>query len=108
MSGITLEEQLHEKLKGDLITGFLQNQSYITQWKRQFSLYCMDARVIAGEIDGHFNYLEENKLLEIGKYDVLKDIFRWFNVRAVIFIDNASDTITRAQQGNNHGSASSL
>lgn len=63
---------------------------------------------MAGEIGGHFKYLEENTLLEIGNYDVLKDIFRWFNVRAVRFIDNASDTITRAQQGNNHGSASSL
>lgn len=62
----------------------------------------------AGGIDGHFNHLEEIQLLQIGNYDILKDIFKWFNVKAVRFIDNASDTIKRAQQGNNHGSASSL
>lgn len=64
--------------------------------------------MIAGEIDGHFNHLEEKHLLEIGNYDVLKNIFKWFNVKAVKFIDNASDTIKRAQQGNNDGSVSSL
>lgn len=64
--------------------------------------------MIAGEIDGHFNHLEEKHLLEIGNYGVLKDIFKWFNVKAVKFIDNASDTITRAQQGNNQEGASSL
>lgn len=64
--------------------------------------------MIAGEIDGHFNHLEEKHLLEIGNYDVLKNIFKWFNVKAVKFIDNASDTIKSAQQGNNDGSASSL
>lgn len=62
----------------------------------------------AGEINGHFKHLEEKRLLKIGNYGVLKDIFKWFNVKAVEFIDEASDTITRAQQGNNHGSASSL
>lgn len=28
--------------------------------------------MIAGEIDGHFNHLEEKHLLEIGNYGVLK------------------------------------
>lgn len=58
--------------------------------------------MLAGEIDGHFNHLEEQDHIQIGNYKVLKDIFRWFNVKAVKFIDDASDTIKKAQQGNKY------
>lgn len=51
--------------------------------------------MIVGEIDGYFNYLEEKYFLEIGNYGVLKDIFKWFNVKVVKFIDNVLDIIIR-------------
>lgn len=99
-----LPEQLHGKLKSDLITGFLQKKSHILKWKHQFSVYCKDEEVLSGPIDGHFDFLEETGLIKIGKYDVLKDIFNWFNVKAIEEIDNASKEIEKALHDNNNKS----
>lgn len=97
-----LPKELHSKLKCDLITGFLQKKSHILKWKHQFSVYCKDEEVLSGPVDGHFDFLEETGLIKIGKYDVLKDIFNWFNVKAIEEIDNASKEIEKALHDNNN------
>lgn len=99
MKEVPLEKQLHEKLKADLISGFLKKESHVLTWKSQFSLYCdVDADVLTKDIIDQFNYLEETKMMEIGNYTVLKEIFKWINVKALAFIDEASDGIHKACQ----------
>lgn len=96
-----LPKELHSKLKGDLITGILQKQSHILEWRHQFSTYCKDSKVLSGSIEKDFDYLEEIGVLQIGRYDVLKNIFSLFDVTAVEVIDNASKEIEKALYDNN-------
>lgn len=89
---------MHGKLKGDLITGFLQRKEHIPRWIEQFKVHCKIEKVINGKINGHFDFLEQRGLLKIGDYKVLKKMFKQFDVTAFEVIDEASNEIQRALQ----------
>lgn len=95
---------MHGKLKSDLISGYLQNEHNIIQWKEQFKVYCKIKKVKDGTIDGHFDFLEERGKIKIGDYEVLKNMFRHFDLTAIEEIDNASREIRRALQNNKNKS----
>lgn len=94
--------ELHEKLIAVLMDGFLYDQTAIINWTRQFRLHCPNPKIVDGPIKGHFKFLEDEDHLKIGKYRVLRDIFRNFNVIAVEFIDNQSEKIKKAPEERNN------
>lgn len=95
---------MHAKLRGELITGFLQNKDSIHLWIEQFKVYSTNENVINGEIRGHFDFLESIGKLKIGDYDVLKTMFSHVDQRALGVIDDASREIKRALQNNKNKS----
>lgn len=95
---------MHGKLRGELITGFLQNRYSIQLWIEQFRVYSTNENVINGEISGHFDFLESIGKLKIGDYDVLKRMFRYVDFRALDVIEDASKEIKKALQNNKNKS----
>lgn len=72
---------------------FLSDETAVINWKKQFGLHCSNPKIVDERINDHFRYLEEKGLIRIGEYDVLRKIFRKFNVQAVDFIDSQSEKI---------------
>lgn len=95
---------MHGNLKSDLITGFLEREDSRIKWKQQLRVYCHIEKVINGNIDGHFDFLEREKIIEIGNYEVLKTMFKYVDVTALKVIDNASKKINRALKNNKNES----
>lgn len=99
-----LPRELHGKLKGDLITGYLQKKEHLSKWKEQFKIHTKIDTVINGPIDGHFDFLESTGKLRIGDYEVLKTMFKYVDVTALEVIDDASKNIKAALQNNKNKS----
>lgn len=95
---------MHAKLKGDLITGFLQEGDRFSLWKEQFKVHCKIKKVRNGTTDGHFDFLEQQGLIGIGDYAVLRDIFKYVDVTAVEEIDRASAEMKETLQNNTNKS----
>lgn len=95
---------MHEQLLCDIILKFLQTEAHILQWRRQFSIHSNDRNVLEGSISGHFEYLEERGILQIGNYDILKRIFNGFNKRVEPFIDERLPEIEEALENNQNES----
>lgn len=87
--------KLHEQLIAELMVGFLNDPIAIINWKYQFRNHCSDTTIAGERIYDHFKYLEEEGLIKIGKYDVLRKIFTYINDRAVHFIDIQSEKIQK-------------
>lgn len=94
---------MHAKFKGDLITGFLQGDRF-SLWKEQFKVHCARTNVINGTTDGHFDFLEEKGLTNIGDYAVLRDMFEHVDKKALEVIDKASANMKKAIQNNKNKS----
>lgn len=90
--------ELHEKLIAVLMDGFLNEQTDIIHWTRQFKRICPNPKIVNGPIKDHFNYLEKDEEagLKIGQYKVLRQIFKSFNVKAIEFIDDQAEKIKNA------------
>lgn len=92
--------QLHEQLLSDLILKFIQTKAEILQWRHQFKVHSIDSNVVKGSISGHFEFLEERGMLQIGNYDILKKMFDSYNKTVGPFIDERSQEIEEALENN--------
>lgn len=92
------KKELHRQLLALLKNGYLKKKSDITNWREQFTEHCGDPDIVEGDIDGHFDYLEKNGIIKLGKYDVLRKIFKTFNVIAVDHIDKTLVRINSAPE----------
>lgn len=92
------KKELHRQLLALLKNGYLKKKSDITNWREQFTEHCGDPDIVEGDIDGHFDYLEKNGIIKLGKYDVLRKIFKTFNVIAVDQIDKTLVRINSAPE----------
>lgn len=92
-------EDIHYRLLSDLITGYFGNGGKTVgntgniRWKMHFRKYCrlpsqQDCNVLQNIV-----YLEQNGLIGIGNYSVLKNIFLYVDQRALHEIDDASKLI---------------
>lgn len=92
------KKELHRQLLALLKNGFLQQESDITNWREQFREHCEDPAIVEGNIKGHFDYLEKKGKIKLCKYDVLRRIFKTFNVKAVDQIDETLVKINSAPE----------
>lgn len=95
---------MHAKFKGDLITGYLEEENRFKLWKEQFKVHCNNKKVIEGPTDGHFDFLEQEGLIDIGEYAVLRDMFELVDKKALRVIDKASADMKKAIQNNKNKS----
>lgn len=95
---------MHAKLKFDLITGFLQEEDRFSLWKEQFRVYGSITKVINGTADGYFDLLEQEGLIDIGEYAVLRYMFEHVDKKALEVIDKASANMKKAIQNNKNKS----
>lgn len=95
---------MHAKFKGDLITGFLEEEDRFKLWKEQFKVHCNKKKVIEGPTDGHFDFLEKEGKLKIGDYAVIREMFEHVDKTALRVIDKASADMKKAIQNNKNKS----
>lgn len=95
---------MHAKFKGNLITGYLEEEDRFKLWKEQFKVHCNKKKVIEGPTDGHFDFLEKEGKLKIGDYAVIREMFEHVDLTALDVIDKASADIPRPLQNNENKS----
>lgn len=90
-------EDIHYRLLSDLITGFFGNGGKTVdnniRWKMHFRKYCRLPSQQDCDVLQNIIYLEQSGLIGIGKYSVLRHIFRYVDQRALLEIDEASKLI---------------
>lgn len=81
----------------DLITGYFDKygkaKGNIVRWKMHFRKYCPLPSQQECSVMENFDYLERSGLLAVGKYDILENIFRFVDERALRNIKDASQII---------------
>lgn len=81
----------------DLITGYFDKygkaKGNIVRWKMHFRKYCPLPSQQECSVMENFDYLERSGLLAVGKYDILENIFRFVDDRALRNIRDASQMI---------------
>lgn len=81
----------------DLITGYFDKygkaKGNIVRWKMHFRKYCPLPSQQECSVMENFDYLERSGLLAVGKYDILENIFRFVDDRALRNIKDASQMI---------------
>lgn len=63
------------------------------KWKMHFRKYCPLPSQQECSVIENFNYLERSGLIAVGKYDILENIFRFVDERALRNIKDASQMI---------------
>lgn len=90
-------EDIHYRLLSDLITGYFGNGGKTVdnniRWKMHFRKYCRLPSQQDCDVLQNIIYLEQSGLIGIGKYSVLRHIFRYVDQRALLEIDEASKLI---------------
>lgn len=90
-------EDIHYRLLSDLITGYFGNGGKTVgnniRWKMHFRKYCRLPSQQDCDVLQNIVYLEQNGLIGIGNYSVLKNIFLYVDQRALHGIDDASKLI---------------
>ena len=80
-------QDLQHTLLADLITGYFGNDGKLcnnaVRWKMHFRRYCPHPTQFNCSILENFHYLEQKGLLRVGKYEVLKDLFRRVDTTAL-------------------------
>lgn len=93
----TIAQDLHHTLLSDLITGYFGNDGKLcnntVRWKMHFRRYCPHPTQFNCSILENFHYLEQKGLLRVGKYDVLKDLFRRVDTTALRDIKSTAEMI---------------
>lgn len=97
-SGLQFDEKdIHNRLLADLITGYFgkdgRSKGNFVRWKMHFRKYCPLPTQQNCSVMENFDYLERNGLLSVGKYDILENIFRFVDERALHNIKDACQMI---------------
>lgn len=91
------ENDIHNELLADLITGYFgkygKTKGNVVRWKMHFRKYCPLPSQQECSVMENFDYLERSGLIAVGKYDVLENIFRFVDERALCNIKDASQMI---------------
>lgn len=91
------EKDIHNELLADLITGYFgkygKTKGNIVRWRMHFRKYCPLPSQQECSVIENFNYLERSGLIAVGKYDILENIFRFVDERALRNIKDASQMI---------------
>lgn len=91
------EKDIHNRLLADLITGYFckggRSKENFVRWKMHFRKYCPLPTQHNYSVLVNFDYLERNGLLAVGKYDILENIFRFVDERALHNIKDACQMI---------------
>lgn len=91
------ENDIHNGLLADLITGYIgkygKTKGNVVRWKMHFRKYCPLPSQQECSVMENFDYLERSGLIAVGKYDILENIFRFVDERALCNIKDASQMI---------------
>lgn len=95
-------EAIHDKLIGDLSTGFFGDSRSVygnlERWRIYYAKHCPLPADEGKTVFEDLRTLQKKKLIKVGEYDVLLDIFQKVDISAIPIIKSARDSIQQNRE----------